>query len=276
MKDPNASLPVMSASHLSVGYAGHAPTLSDIGFELRPSALTVMLGENGSGKSTLIRTLSGAQAPLSGNVMLGERPVVSYSLRQRSRLLGMVYTDRAVAGGLTVRETVAIGRQPYTGLFGRLSDSDRLIVDEAMRLAGIEHKAPRYLSDLSDGERQKAMIARVLSRRASPDTFQNNSVDDNRDYGGLLRRVLDDVNTGGINVILTPGRYNSAFFEHSYLAERTKAVFAMPQDLFVEGNVGDPHLGNHCRYSCKSVSIHNYPTKLVKISDMGLTWRERG
>lgn len=81
------------------------------------------------------------------------------------------------------------------------------------------------------------MIARELCRRASPDTFQNNSVDDNRDYGELLRRVLDDVNTGGINVILTPGRYNSAFFEHSYLAERTKAVFAMPQDLFVEGNV---------------------------------------
>jgi len=50
----------------------------------------------------------------------------------------------------------------------------------------------------------------------------------------------------------------------------------LAKGLFVEGNVGDPHLGNHCRYSCKSVSIHNYPTKLVKISDMGLTWRERG
>lgn len=196
MKDPNASLPVMSASHLSVGYAGHAPTLSDIGFELRPSALTVMLGENGSGKSTLIRTLSGAQAPLSGNVMLGGRPVVSYSLRQRSRLLGMVYTDRAVAGGLTVRETVAIGRQPYTGLFGRLSDSDRLIVDEAMRLAGIEHKAPRYLSDLSDGERQKAMIARVLAQQTplvildEPTAFLD--VASRIDMMRLLRRLVDE------------------------------------------------------------------------------------
>ncbi len=81
------------------------------------------------------------------------------------------------------------------------------------------------------------MIARELCRRASPDTFQSNSVWDNRSYGKLLREVLDYVNTGGINVILTPGRYNSAFFEHSYLAEKTGAVFAMPQDLFVEGNI---------------------------------------
>ena len=81
------------------------------------------------------------------------------------------------------------------------------------------------------------MIARDLCRRAAPDTFETNAVTDNRDYGKLLKRVLDDVNVGGIDVILTPGRYNSAFFEHSYLAEQTGAVFAMPQDLFVEGNV---------------------------------------
>lgn len=80
------------------------------------------------------------------------------------------------------------------------------------------------------------MIARELCRRASPATFQSNSVWDNRSYGKLLKEVFDNVNTGGINVILTPGRYNSAFFEHSYLAEKTGAVFAMPQDLFVEGS----------------------------------------
>ena len=79
------------------------------------------------------------------------------------------------------------------------------------------------------------MIARELCRRASPDTFQNNSVFDNRSYGNLLKEVFDYVNTDGINVILTPGRYNSAFFEHSYLAEKTGAVFAMPQDLFEIG-----------------------------------------
>ncbi len=80
------------------------------------------------------------------------------------------------------------------------------------------------------------MIARELTRRASPRTFANNHVVDNRNYAAMLKNVMDAVNTGGINVVLTPGRFNAAFFEHSYLAERSGAVLAMPQDLYVEGN----------------------------------------
>lgn len=78
------------------------------------------------------------------------------------------------------------------------------------------------------------LIARDLERRADPQLFKENAVRDNRDYANLLRSVMDHVNLGGINVILTPGRYNAAFFEHSYLAEKTGSVLAMPQDLFVQ------------------------------------------
>lgn len=80
------------------------------------------------------------------------------------------------------------------------------------------------------------MIARDLTRQASPETFMHNQLVDNRNYADMLKEVMDSVNTGGINVVLTPGRYNAAFFEHSYLAERSGAVLAMPQDLYVEGN----------------------------------------
>lgn len=78
------------------------------------------------------------------------------------------------------------------------------------------------------------LIARELTRRASPKTFQDKKIRDNRDYAQMLKGVMDYVNTGGINVVLTPGRYNAAFFEHSYLAERCRAVLAMPNDLMVE------------------------------------------
>lgn len=79
------------------------------------------------------------------------------------------------------------------------------------------------------------MIARMITRKVSPATFSANAVADNRDYATLLREMMDDMNEGrGINVILTPGRYNSAFFEHSYLAEKTGATLAYPGDLFVE------------------------------------------
>ena len=80
------------------------------------------------------------------------------------------------------------------------------------------------------------LIARNLCRRASPDTFVKNHIEDNRDYARLLKDTMDNVNTGGINVIFTPGRYNAAFFEHSYLAEKTDSVLATSNDLVVEGD----------------------------------------
>ena len=81
------------------------------------------------------------------------------------------------------------------------------------------------------------LIARGLCRRCSPETFRANDIVDNRNYGTLLRGVMDHVNTGGINVIFTPGRYNAAYFEHSYLAEQSGAVLAECGDLYVEDNV---------------------------------------
>ena len=79
------------------------------------------------------------------------------------------------------------------------------------------------------------MIARTITRKVSPDTFRRNDVADNRDYARLLREMMDYVNGGrGLSVILTPGRYNSAFFEHSYLAEKTDMLLAYPGDLTVE------------------------------------------
>ena len=81
------------------------------------------------------------------------------------------------------------------------------------------------------------LIARGLCRRASPETFRERKIVDNRDYAQLLRRTMDHVNTGGDDVILTPGRYNAAFFEHSYLAELTDSVLVTGSDLFVENDL---------------------------------------
>ena len=81
------------------------------------------------------------------------------------------------------------------------------------------------------------MIARQITRRVSPNTFANHAVADNRDYADLLRQMMDEMNDGrGISVILTPGRYNSAYFEHSYLAEKVGATLVYPGDLTVEDN----------------------------------------
>ena len=81
------------------------------------------------------------------------------------------------------------------------------------------------------------LIARSLCRRCSPDTFRQNKILDNRGYGALLKKTMDSVNTGGINVVFTPGRFNAAYFEHSYLAEQSGAVLAESEDLYVKDSV---------------------------------------
>ena len=131
-------------------------------FKLRRGELTCLLGANGAGKSTLLRTLAASQPPLGGELDLLDKPVASYSERERSRAIGVVLTDKTQVGGLTVFELAALGRQPHTGFFGRLSREDKAIVSRALHAVGIGDKAGHYMAELSDGERQKVMIAKAL------------------------------------------------------------------------------------------------------------------
>lgn len=155
--------PVISARDLTIGYGDRA-IATGITVDLYAGELTMLAGANGRGKSTLLRTLAGVQPPLDGTVTVGGRNLASLSPRMLSKTVSLVYTDRTLAGALTVSEVVALGRQPYTGFFGRLGADDRRIVADAMEAVGITPLAGRYLATLSDGERQKAMIARALAQ----------------------------------------------------------------------------------------------------------------
>ena len=133
-----------------------------LNFELQTGELTCLLGANGAGKSTLLRTLSASQASLGGELLVLDKPLNEYTEKERSRTIGVVLTDKTFAGGLSVYELIALGRQPHTGFFGRLNKDDRRIIEEAMENVGIAHKAKSYTAELSDGERQKVMIAKAL------------------------------------------------------------------------------------------------------------------
>lgn len=158
---------ILETRNLTVGYANgqrRTAVLSNVGISLRPGELVSLIGENGAGKSTLLRTIAGIQPPISGEVLIYGKPVASYSRKQLSRLIGIVSTDRTFAGGLTVEELVQLGRQPHTGFLGRLSDDDKAAARNAMEVVGIDHKAATFVAELSDGERQKTMIARALAQ----------------------------------------------------------------------------------------------------------------
>ncbi len=158
---------ILSAQSLSIGYrqGGNVTTvMQGLDLQLHRGCLTALLGRNGIGKSTLLRTIAGAQPALAGAVWLDGNFVGSYSPREVSRKLSLVYTDRTQAGGLTVEQLVELGRYPYTGFFGRLDSHDRDVVANAMAATGIDHKRDSFVAELSDGERQKAMIARALAQ----------------------------------------------------------------------------------------------------------------
>ncbi|WP_455672220.1 ABC transporter ATP-binding protein [Phocaeicola sp.] len=156
---------VITATDLCIGYRTHKEEKvihQHLSFQLYPGELTSLLGANGAGKSTLLRTLSASQPSLSGALQLLDRPLHQYSEKERSRTIGVVLTDRTQAGGLTVYELVALGRQPHTGFFGRLHSKDHAVIRQALEAVGIAHKAQSYTAELSDGERQKVMIAKAL------------------------------------------------------------------------------------------------------------------
>lgn len=153
---------------LSIGYSikkHHTKEVaSHIQATIRSGELTCLLGENGVGKSTLLRTLSAFQPKLGGHIWLLGREVESYTDRQLSRIISVVLTERCEIRNMTVRDLVGMGRSPYTGFWGRLSQNDWEVVDRSIRLVGIEVLASRMVHTLSDGERQKVMIAKALAQ----------------------------------------------------------------------------------------------------------------
>ncbi|HBI57792.1 MAG TPA: ABC transporter ATP-binding protein [Porphyromonadaceae bacterium] len=156
---------IMTTHGLAAGYLPDKLIADRLDLSLSRGDMTLLLGANGRGKSTLLRTLSGAQPALAGEVSIAGKSLADTTAADMARLISLVYTDRTHAGHLTAAELVALGRQPYTGFFGRLSADDRRIVDESLDTVGMLQFSRRYVSTLSDGERQKIMLARALAQQ---------------------------------------------------------------------------------------------------------------
>ncbi len=153
--------------HLSIGYMVKGKpciVAEDINAGINAGELTCLLGKNGIGKSTLLRTLSAFQPALSGTVYIDDCDLTSLSSKQLSRKVGVVLTEKPDVRNMSVEEMVGMGRSPYTGFWGSLYDDDRRKIDEAIRLVGIGPLRQRLVYTLSDGERQKCMIAKALAQ----------------------------------------------------------------------------------------------------------------
>lgn len=153
---------------LTIGYSSgknQKVVARNISASIHGGELTCLLGANGVGKSTLLRTLSAFQPVLSGEICICGESLTQYSEKQLSRIISLVLTEKIDGRDMTVRELVSLGRSPYTGFWGRLSSEDEQIVEDSIALVKIEELADRQVHTLSDGERQKAVIAKALAQQ---------------------------------------------------------------------------------------------------------------
>lgn len=167
---------------------------ADTGFGC--GTFTALIGRNGTGKSTLLRTLSALASPMDGYVTVSGRRIDSMSRREVASLISLVSTDEVKVADLTVENVVALGRAPYTGWFGSLSDADREMVHRSLELVGMEKFALKNIGTLSDGERQRVMIARALAQDTpvilldEPTAFLD--LPNKYEIGLLLRRLAHE------------------------------------------------------------------------------------
>ena len=156
---------ILRGENLTFSY-GKAPVLTDVSLSLADGELVMLVGPNGSGKSTLLKLLSGFLRPERGSVSLDEVPLAEYSWRERAVKQAFLSQDNAPALEFTVRESVMLGRNPHLGVFSSPGTEDEAAVDRALEAMELSGLADRPANRLSDGERQRTMLAAVLAQES--------------------------------------------------------------------------------------------------------------
>ncbi len=154
--------------NLSIGYNGRGGSkvvAECLNASVFSSELTCLLGANGVGKSTLLKTITAAQKKLAGDILFNGKRIEEYSHKSLSSLISIVLTEKVDIKNMTVFELIGLGRSPYTGFWGTLNKEDRSIIENALGLVNIEHLSKRLINTLSDGERQKVMIAKAMAQQ---------------------------------------------------------------------------------------------------------------
>ena len=159
---------MIEITNLEIGYKSkgkHNSVFKGINLHLYAGDLVGLIGDNGIGKSTLLKTITGNLAPLAGEIKINNKPGSQFTAPQLAQLLSIVVTEKIGGFNLTVWDVVATGRIPYINIFGKLSPEDETIVTKALEQLNLLPLKDKLIDELSDGQRQKVMIAKSLAQQ---------------------------------------------------------------------------------------------------------------
>ena len=239
--------------HLRTGYTERRRSVvisPDLSLSIRPGEIVMLMGPNGSGKSTLMHTMAGLLPPLAGEVQLGEKPLSSLTMKEVARQLSLVLTERIPAGNMDVWEVVTIGRYPYTGFRGVLSAEDKRICEEALDTCRLTELRERIFDTLSDGEKQRVMIARALAQETPlillDEPTAHLDLPSRLEVTTMLRTLAHKL---GKSILISTHELDLAlgWADTIWLLDRSGAITAKaPEDLILDGDIervfGDPRL----------------------------------
>ncbi|MBN1463663.1 MAG: ABC transporter ATP-binding protein [Paludibacteraceae bacterium] len=154
---------ILSTKSLSIGYKKTC-IQQHLNLQIRTGEMICLIGPNGCGKSTLLRTLCGLQKPISGSFELKEKDFKLLTTNEKALLFAFVLTDKVSIDNMTVVDLVFTGRYPHTTWLGNRTKKDKLKVDEAIDMVHLSHKKNSFINELSDGEKQRVMIAKALAQ----------------------------------------------------------------------------------------------------------------
>ncbi len=158
---------ILTTQNLSIGYSKKGRTdiiQSGLDLQLRAGELVCLIGPNGSGKSTLLRTLTGLQKPLLGSTFMDGKDIIKIKQHEKALKIALVLTERVDIENATVFNLVSLGRHPHSNWWGNVTGEEDSIIREAINMVHLDHKMHQNINELSDGERQRAMIAKALAQ----------------------------------------------------------------------------------------------------------------
>jgi iron complex transport system ATP-binding protein len=279
--------PVLESENLTIGYERKKREPYIVSENLRVSLLqgelACLVGPNGAGKSTLIRTITGLQPQISGAVSLKNRPLGDYDSKELAKSVSIVTTERVNLGMFTGYSLVALGRYPYTGWRGSLREEDIEAVHRAIKGVGAEELAARKVNELSDGERQKIMIARALAQEAEimvldePTAFLD--LPRRVEVMGLLFKLSRETGTA---VLISTHDLDLALRMADRLwliSEKGKLTVGAPEDCVLSGSFEQTFAGGVVQFDKWHGSFHVQRPKREKVylAGSGLTgyWTRR-